>query len=230
MKMMKKAWILTAALALATVGFAADEAKTTPPQPKLVSVSAKGDDVRSVLHGIFAQAEKNYVIEPGIRFVLYLSLSNVELDEALEIICRQANIEYKVQNGITFITPKKVVLPAKPETPPVEIKPIPAPPKPLGTLPKTVLDKRFTTRLNKASIRDVFKAIGAQTQVKFEIDDSVPNWKLDAFLIDTSVKYALDLIAKQAGLEYRFTDRLSIEIRKPDLTPKEENRITVFRD
>lgn len=224
-----KPWILIATFALSTAVFATDGPPPTDPQPKRVTVSARGEDVRSVIHNLFTQAGKDYVVEPGIRFVLYLSLNNVELDEALEIICGQASLEYKVQNGITFFTPKKAILSTK-QSPVVERKAVPPPPKPLGKLPTTVLDKKFTTRLTKTPIRDVFRAISEQTKVKFDIHASVPNWKLDAFLIDTSVRYALDLMAKQAGLVYRFTDQLSIEISKPEPKPVVENHITVFKD
>jgi len=232
---MKTPILMVALLALAGAALADGPAPAIPPgTPPKVSVSARGDDVRSVIHQMFQQAGRDYVLEPGVRFVLYLSLKDVELDEALEIVCKQANLEYRVQNGITFISPKKQLMPEKPAPVQPEDKPLPPPPakkpEPVGTLPTTVLGKRFTTRLSKAPIRDVFKAISDQTGVRIEVADSVPNWKMDAFLIDTSIKYALDLICRQTGLEFRFTNRQSIEIRKPDPTPKEENRVTVFRD
>lgn len=231
-----KSPILIAAFLALCAGAIADGPSNpaAPPAPAKVTVAARGDDVRSVIHQMFQQAGRDYVLEPGVRFVLYLSLKDVELEEALEIVCQQASLEYRVQNGITFIGPKKQLLPAKPAAPKPEDKPLPvaAPkePEPSGTLPPTVLNRRFTTRLSKAPIRDVFKAIADQTKVRFEVAESVPNWKMDAFLIDTSIKYALDLICRQTGLEFRFTNRQSIEIRKPDPTPKEENRVTVFRD
>ncbi|MCX7800236.1 MAG: STN domain-containing protein [Fimbriimonadales bacterium] len=232
---MKTPILIAAFLALSAAALGDGPNPANPPaSPPKVTVAARGDDVRSVIHQMFQQAGRDYVLEPGVRFVLYLSLKDVELEEALEIVCRQANLEYRVQNGITFIGPKKQLLPEKPSVPKPEERPLPtaAPkePEPTGTLPPTVLSRRFTTRMSKAPIRDVFKAIAEQTKVRIEVADSVPNWKMDAFLIDTSIKYALDLICRQTGLEFRFTNRQSIEIRKPDPTPKEENRVTVFRD
>src|SRR4051812_35562885 len=75
---------------------------TTPTSQ--ISVKAKGDDVRSVLSDMFNQTKKNFVLAPGVRFVLYLSLDKVEFDEALEIICQQANLRVEIQNGIYYIS------------------------------------------------------------------------------------------------------------------------------
>lgn len=186
-------------------------------QEPTVSVNSKGDDVRSVLHGLFEQAKKNYVLEPGVRFVLYLSLKDVELEEALGLICAQANLTFEIQNGIYFVNRVKVA----------ESKPANKPPvKPKGKLSEGVLNSKVTTRLAKTDLRAVFTELGKQTKVTIEVATDVPAYKLDAFLIDTSLKYALDNITKATGLVYVFTDNLTIAIKKPE----NPNRVSVYKD
>jgi len=54
--------------------------------PPTVSISAKGEDVRSVLHDLFTQSKKSFVLQPSVRFVLYLSLKDIEFEEALQLV------------------------------------------------------------------------------------------------------------------------------------------------
>lgn len=214
--------------AVAVSGFAQDNVKPT------VSINAKGDDVRSVLHDLFKQSGKNYVLSPGVRFVLYLSLDKVSFDQALSIICKNANLKSELQKDIYYISnnpPKPPVIESKPESTepktvveekPVGSKPVsgkfPAPKlepeKPKGTLPTSVLAKKVTTRLQKREIREVMDLMAKQTGVTIEISEEVPAFKLDAFLINTSLKFALDEITRATKLKYRFTDQLSIVIEK----------------
>lgn len=182
-----------------------------------VNVNAKGDDVRSVIHELFGQAKKNYVLEPGVRFVLYLSLTDVDLEEALGLICKQANLTYELQNGIYFVNRKPA-----PRVEKVEHR---EPEKPKGKLSESVLAKKVTTRLQKIDLRTLFAELGKQTNLSIEVGKDVPNYKIDAFLIGTSLKYALDNITKAAGLSYRFTENLSIEIVKPE----DPNKIVVHK-
>lgn len=188
-------------------------------EPTSVTVSAKGDDVRSVLHDVFTSSKKNYVLEPGVRFVLYLSLKDVELEEALTLICKQAGLTYEIQNGIYFVNRAKVASTKPMTTPPkVEVKP-------KGTLPQTVLTKKVTTKLNKVELRALFGELSKQAGVTIEVSTDVPSYKLDAYLLGTSLKYALDSITKATGLTYTFTDNLSIAIKKPE----DPNRVVVLK-
>jgi type II secretory pathway component HofQ len=189
-------------------------AQTTLPT---VNVKAKGEDVRSVLHELFGQAKKNYVLEPGIRYALYLSLEGVEFEEALQLVCKNASLKYELQNGIYFVdrdskvqsTPAKSTQPAKPK----------------GKLPETVLNKLVTTRFDKIDIRALFENISKQTGVTIEIDKSVPAYKLDAYLLKTSLKFALTTICEAARLKYTFTENQTLL-----LTPKkdgEDSRVSM---
>ena len=97
----------------------------------------------------------------------------------------------------------------------------PEPPK--GKLPATVLAGVVSTRLSKTDLRDVLVEIGRQVGITIEIHESVPRYKVDAFLIKTSLKYALDVLAKATGTRYDFTDRRTIL-----LSPmKEESRVSI---
>ncbi len=190
--------------------------------PVNVSVNAKGDDVRSVLHEVFTSSKKSYVLEPGVRFVLYMSLKDVELEEALTLICKQANLTYELQNGIYFVSRA----PQKQATPIQKVISEPKKPeKPKGTLPTSVLSKKVTTRLSKVDLRALFDEFGKQTGITIEFGADIPSYKLDAYLIGTSLKYALDNVTKATGLTYSFTDNMSIAIRKAE----DPNRIVVHK-
>jgi type II secretory pathway component GspD/PulD (secretin) len=180
-----------------------------------VSVSANGEDVRAVVHTLFTQAKKSYVMDPSIHFVLYLSLADMDFDEALQLICKTANLGYELQNGIYFVGKPK---PAQPKPATVSAKP--------GKLAADVLKRRVTTKLEKIDMRDLFRRISEQINVKIEVNAKVPSYKLDAILKNTSLKYALDTICQAANLSYRFTDNLSIEI----FMPPSENRVSLRLD
>lgn len=226
--------IKTLAFAVSIVLAAAASAQENEaPKPSLVSVSSKGNDVRVVLHDMFKQVEKSFVLEPNIRFYLYLSLEKIEFEEALQLICKISSLKVEVQNGIFFIgqakpsTPGNATATASPTTTPkpqavkgaYETKPTP----PKGKLPETVLNKRVTTRLDKVDLRVLLSNLSQQSGVPLEVDASVPAYKLDAYLINTSLKYALDTICGAAKLQYRLTDNHSIAVTKPQL----ENRVAV---
>ncbi len=212
---MKNLLTLLAAITMFAVPLTALAQETGSQQTlPTVSVDAKGDDVRSVLHDLFGQAKKNYVLDPGVRFALYLSLNEIEFEEALHLICKNASLTYEIQNGIYFV--KRAPAPQlKPEPKPEE--------KPKGKLPETVLAKPVTTKLEKTDLRALFAELGKQAEVSFEIDPAVPAYKLDAFLTKLSLKSALTQICEATKLEYVLTDRLTILIRKK----AEENRIVL---
>lgn len=215
--------LLALALAGAALSAIAQE-KTTA-----VTIDAKGADVRSVIHDIFQQTGKNFVLKPGVRFVLYLSLDKVNFDEALAIVCKNANLQFEVQNDIYYISqaPIKPVEPKTIETKPADQKnPAKAeivtkvaiqkntPTKPKKILPTTVLAKRVTTRFTKTDLREVMAAFSKQTGVPIEVSEDVPAYKLDAYLINTSLKYGLDRITEAAKLGYKFTDQGTLLISK----------------
>jgi hypothetical protein len=201
---MKKALLLALVLIpLLALAQGEDKAKAQK-EPVLVSISAKATDVRAIIADLFTQAKLNYVLQPGAQASLFLTLDKIEFEEALNIICAQSKLQFEIQNGIYFITRAKpaVIAPAIPV-----IK---------GILPKSVLQKQLTTKLAKTDIRLVFAAFAKQTHVTIEVDKSVPNYKLDAFLTKSTLAVSLQKVTQATGLKFRFTDRLSIAIYKPE--------------
>lgn len=179
-----------------------------------VSVSSRGSDVRGVLHDLFTQSNKNYIIDTGIRMQpLYLSLKDVEFDEAVEQICKLCELKFELQNGIFYFT--KALKPAtvvktggeKPTQ-----KPDPVFEAPKGPYASTVLNKRITTKFSRIDLRDLAKELSKQTGLMIEIDPKTPKYRIDAYLTNTSLKYCLDQITTAAKLRYRLTDHQSIEI------------------
>lgn len=185
----------------------------------LVTVSSKGGDVRSVLFDLYQQGKRSFVLEPNVRFALYLHLESVDFDEALALILQLADLKADKQNGITFIGRKpdpKPVIQAPVQAPPTDQpKPEPKPAaKPMGKLTTADLQKKITTRFSKAEIKTVFAEFSLQTGLIIEVSESVPQYKVDAFLLDTSLKFGLDALCNPAGLKWKLTDTMSILIEK----------------
>jgi hypothetical protein len=178
-----------------------------------VTIASRGSDVRPVLFDLFTQSQKNFVLEPNIYHVLYLSLAGVEFDEALEIVCTVANLGYEVDNGVYFIGKKKpgqttttVNQPMPTTVPTITAK--------KGKLTEHELTKRLTTRLSVTAITDVFKSFTQQTGIEILVDKDVPVYRIDAYLIDTSLGYAMDVIVRSTNLRYTLTDDKQIRVSK----------------
>jgi type II secretory pathway component GspD/PulD (secretin) len=195
-------------------------------QKTLITVDSVGDDVRSVIHNVFKQAGKSFVLKVNVRYELYLSLDKIEFEDAVKMICDNADLAFTIEKGVYQISPRaKVAVPAKPATTPKndDLPPLDGfdgyeekkePAKPKGVLPKTVLDKKVTTRLQKRDIREVFDVFSKQTGLTIEVGKDVPSFKLDVFYINKTLKQALDEITVATRLKYRLTDQLSIAIEK----------------
>lgn len=210
--------VVLAFLCLAMPGIA-QEAKLP------ITVDSKGDDIRLVIHNVFKQAGKSFVLKPGVKYELFLSLEKVEFEDALKLILDNADLTYTLEKGVYQISPRpKVAAPVeKPvaNTPPKDdLPPLEgfkgyeekAEPKSKGKLPITVLDKKVTTRLQKRDIREVFNVFSKQTGLTFDVAKEVPSFKLDVFYLGKTLKQALDEITKATRLKYRLTDQLSIAI------------------
>ncbi|MFM9872065.1 MAG: hypothetical protein ACKVQS_01215 [Fimbriimonadaceae bacterium] len=224
-----------AAILIAATAWGApqDNASTTvKTEGGYVNISAKGDDVRSVLYDLFRQSNNNFVLDAGVRWVLYLNLEKVTFNEALDIVTKNAEIGYEIKNGVYYIgkgrkTTKPASTETKPNPTPKHDESTPVAPKlpdnngearNPNAQPKTVSDqdlqKRLTTRYSVTPIRKVFEEFTRQTGIKIEVDSSVPDYKLDAFLIDTSLKYSLDVICDAAKLKWSKTEFGTIKIEK----------------
>jgi len=201
------ATLVIATAALSTFAQTTTPATSAPSTPPTVSVAAKGLDVRDVLSDLFNQSKKNFVLQPNIRFALYLSLTDMEFEEALQLICKTAGLSYELQNGIYFVSRAKSTF-----TP----SPVVEPAKPLGKIPFSDLRKKVTTTANKVDIRMLFKTLALQTGVTIDVNPKIPDYKLDATLKAVTLKFALETVCKAANLHYRLTDSMSIEIYPSD--------------
>ncbi|RMG24432.1 MAG: hypothetical protein D6724_06125 [Armatimonadetes bacterium] len=196
-------------LALLSVSaLAQSEGATTPdPQPMLVSVDAKGDDVREVLFDLFKQRGASFVVQTGVFYNLYLNLEGVPFETALAHICRIAGLEYRIEDGIYVFSIAKSpsVTAAQPPTTPVSAK---------KQLDPALLDKEITLRLAENDIRTVMRAITIKSEVPIEVAPDVPSFKINAYLTKTTVRDALNTLTKAAGLVWKETDRGTILISK----------------
>ncbi len=181
------------------------EAAVKTSEAGQITITSRGHDVREVLFDLFEQGSKSFVLEPGAKVDLYLALSGVEFEEALQIICRVSQLEFTLDNGIYFIS-KRSGTGAGNQGGPV------IPPPPIR-LTDNDLKRLVTTKMERADIRAVFADFQRQSGIIIDVDAKVPAYKLDAFLVGTTLKFALDTVTKAADLEYVLTDSRSILIR-----------------
>jgi hypothetical protein len=211
-----------------------------------VSLTSRGKDVREVLYDLFLQRRRNFVIEGIEKTELFLILNDVTFDEALEIVMKQANLKFDLQNDIYYVGKKGKTSPPipLPERNPLPlVNPAPNNPLPLGNTgstpsmapidipnpagsaqatfqaraPKVTeadMKRRVTTRYNLVDIRDLFADLSRQTGVKIEVAAGVPAYKVKAFLINTSLRFAMDTVTKTARLKYSATDVGTILVTK----------------
>ncbi len=188
---------------IASAAFSQAAGSTTDSKIQTVSIASKGQDVRSVLSDMFGQAKKNFVIEPNTHFALFLSLNNMEFEEALNLVLKTASLKYQLQNGIYFISKDKSPNAGQNVVSSERIS---------GKLAPTILRKLVTIKFHKVNIRTLFADLTTQTGVAIEIDPKVPDYKVDAVLKATTLKLALQKICRPAGLTYKYTDNLSLII------------------
>lgn len=216
---MKKIAIICAGLCLAltALGQTSESGVSVDGELK-VTVTSNGDDVRKVLFQMFSQAKKNFIVETGLYFSLTLNLSNVPFETALGFICKNAGMAYRIENDVyVFHKPEKQPLKTQ-ETKTVSGQ-TSAPPQNAApkTLDPSVLNKTINTRLEMADIRDVFREFTKQTGVPIEVDKRVKSLKVNAYMIETSLRFALNSITQTAKLMYTFTDRGTILVSDPAL-------------
>jgi type II secretory pathway component GspD/PulD (secretin) len=195
---------LAAALSFAQAGETEPAPVQTAEATGLVTLNSRGEDVRNVLFDLFTQAKKSFVLEPNARFVLYLSLRDVTFDEALAIVCSTAGLKSELDGGIYFLSKA----PAKP-SPAVE------PGKVVRRLTAAEMSVPVTTKLAMVDLRALFREMGRQAGVVIEVDEAVPQAKVDAVFHQTPLDKALAAVTKAAGLEFVLTDHYSVRIRRP---------------
>lgn len=215
MRTLLAALVLLPAFALVPTFAAAQEAA-----PIRISLDARGEDAREVLATLFAQAKKPYALDAGISGKLYVKLDSLPYAKALDIVLLQAGLVAKERDGTVIVSlapkpaaPKPVVstvLPAAavpsptPTTKkaPVAAKPVAPAPVAAPAVTAATFAHKVTTRLNRAPLAKVFAAFAEQSGATIELDSAVPAYRVDAFFVKTSLKYALDRVCKAAGLKH----------------------------
>ncbi len=214
-----KKYLVMILLSFASLQAMAQNDETTIVTDDRVNVSARGTDFRLVLHDMFSQTKRNFIVELGASYSLFLNLANVDFESALDLICKNVGMAYRVEEGVyVFFKP--------PVNPPQTQKPVQSQPAPKKPLDPKVLDKKLTVRFQQTDIRQAFQEIGKQTSVPIEVSDNVKKLKINAILLDTSLRYALNTITKSANLMYTLTDRGTILISDPNAVPLKTNEVT----
>ncbi len=199
-----------------------------------ITLRSRGGDAREVIAQLFEQAGAEYVIEANVKQSIYISVSNVPFGTALDILSRLADVSFLKKQGVWYVVKartaeanpgatsgtaaQKLATPAKTAAKPKMEDTAPSQEQnPMFARNQRIqspLAKRVLTRMTKADIRAVFTEFAMQTGVEIIVAEDVPNFKLDAFMIETSLKYALDEICKATKLKYQLTPGKTVLIRK----------------
>lgn len=206
-----KKWITPIAICAVLSGAIAQETQnqTEPTSAeKKISFSARGTDVRYVLFDIFSQVKKNFLVQETGIVNLFVSVQEIGFDQAIDVVCKAGNIEYKVVDGVyVFSKAKKTANPTNVQSQTTVQNQSAVVEKPIAKkLDEAILNKHLTIRLQQTEIRKVFGDIGKQIGITIEIAPAVKNFKVNAFLIDTSLRFALNSLTQSAGLVYSLTD------------------------
>lgn len=169
-----------------------------------VTVQSNGKDVRTVLYELFSQAQKSFVSNVGMYHSLYLTLNNVTFDQALDMICKAAGLSCQIEGGIYIFSRAKIGTEQKPQ------KPIAKP------LDPAVLNKTLTLKAEQMELKTVLEEIGKQVGVTIQVAPNVKPYKVNAYLVDSSLRFALNSITQSAKLMYVFTDYGTIKVSDPE--------------
>jgi type II secretory pathway component GspD/PulD (secretin) len=193
---------------------------------RMVSLKARGADVRQVLFDLFDQAGESFMLDPGIKMDLFLSLQDVEFEEALALIMKTARLESVRQNGITVIrlapSAEPRPEPAAPVTEaekPAEPAPV-EPPKPKPSFyqltDKDLEKPRITLVQRGMPLREVFKEFTRQTQIEIDIMGDVPNYLVDVNIQNKTLLQAMMDLCKAANLKFTKSPIRSLYVMRQE--------------
>lgn len=183
-----------------------------------IKVRSKGDDVQKVIDSVFEQAGYQYVLESNFKQQLYMNLDGIQFSKAIDIIGRVAELKFEQRQGIWFVSKRakgSAHIPVV-ATPKVVVNKPPVTPKSTtiskGTVaqgfapstsqqPKLDMSKKVTLKMRRVEIKDVFEELGRQGKLKFDVDPSVPNFKLDVSFFEMPASSVLDKLCKAAKLK-----------------------------
>ncbi|PNV80776.1 MAG: type II and III secretion system protein [Dictyoglomus turgidum] len=157
----------------------------------LVTLTAKGDDIKDILQEIVQKSGKNIIFSKDVSGGVYLTLNRVPLDRAVDLIVRSAGYIYEVREGgvILVSAPKAEGVPS----PIIEIKE-------LVKVEKIGDVFYVTASLKKSDIRDVLQEIASKTDLNFIIDPKVSG-TVDLFVNKVPLDEVLTIIQRLANFD-----------------------------
>lgn len=176
-------FLIPIAILLAVPAIPQDKAPT-------YSIESAGRDVRDVVHMLFTQAKKSYILDSNTRQALYLTLYDTDFETAFALLRQQAKLQYEVREGVYFIAAM-----------PVEVSKVVSAGGPTYNW-APILGKKLTLHREKIALRNAFTAIQNQTNVRIEVDRAIPDYLVNVAFDEVSLKFALDNLTKAAQLTY----------------------------
>jgi len=157
----------------------------------LVSLNAKGEDIKDILQEIAQKTGRNIIFSKDISGGLYLTLNKVSLDRAIDLIIRSLGYTYEIREG-GFI----IVSVPKGEAPSIPILEI----KELVKIDKISDVYYVTADLRKSDIRDILQEIAKKTEFNFVIDPKISG-SVDLFVNKVPLDEVLTILQRLANFD-----------------------------
>jgi type II secretory pathway component GspD/PulD (secretin) len=202
-KQMKRLPIIIAALSLPLWSAAQETSGAVVQKDMTVTLNSRGSDVRQVLYDLFSQVQRNFVAELGTYFSLYLTMNGVPFEKALDTICTTANLTYTIEDGMYRFSS-------------IKHGPNRIPAAKASPLDPSILNKPVTIKFDQADLKVVFAELGKQVSAKIEVAPNVRSYKINAHLISTTLRVALNSITQSAKLTFTLTEYGTILVSDPD--------------
>lgn len=152
-----------------------------------ISMKFQDQDVQGALHAILKQVVRHYVIAPEVKGKLTLEMNNVNLETALDMIVRQVDGRWFVQDGVYHVTAKGAQT---------------------AHLPRS--GQQVAVKISKLEMRDTdvsgaITTIANQAKLTFAIDPKLQG-KINCVLENVTFEEALAAILEQVQGTYRIED------------------------
>lgn len=158
----------------------------------VVSIQARGTDVKEVLADLFTQAKRDFMLNSSSEKKIYLSVRQIPFTKALQMVCEAARLRFTLQDEIYIIEAAG----SSTET---------RNPEPQNV--QDALKRRVSLKVNQMGIRAIAAGLSKQSGVPIELDKGVPNYRINAKLPETTLEAALHAICSGTGLKYEWTDQ-----------------------
>lgn len=164
----------------------------------VVSIQARGIDVKEVLADLFAQAKLQFMLNSGIEKRIYLSVREVPFTRALQMVCDSANLQYSLQDQVYVIQAA-----GSAPNPVGAMHELPRNTKPANE--QDALRRRVNLNFNQTVIKAIVSSLSRQSGMPIELDAGIPNYRMSAKLPGTTLEVALNAICTGTGLKYTWT-------------------------